>query len=162
MRPRIRIPRLLPIAFFAFITLSSIVDARAHCSPRASAQSEIESVLKMQQDAWNHGDIESFLKGYWRSPNLTFSGSDGTLRGWNAVLQRYKTAYPDRAAMGQLTFSDLEYHELGSHAYLVLGKWHLDRAGGAIGGVFTLVFQHFPVGWRIIHDHTSLVPAKNQ
>jgi beta-aspartyl-peptidase (threonine type) len=42
-----------------------------------------------------------------------------------------------------------------------LGHWHLTRLKGDIGGVFSLVWQRFPEGWRIIHDHTSAVePAK--
>jgi beta-aspartyl-peptidase (threonine type) len=42
---------------------------------------------------------------------------------------------------------------------LVLGHWHLKREKDEIGGVFTLVFQRFPEGWRIIHDHTSASPT---
>ena len=80
-------------------------------------------------------------------------------RGWDGVLARYKKNYPDRAAMGQLDFSGLEFHFLGKDAALVLGHWHLTRVQGDIGGVFSLVWQRFPEGWRIIHDHTSEVPS---
>jgi TonB family protein len=38
-----------------------------------------------------------------------------------------------------------------------LGKWHLKREKGDVGGVFTLLWQRFPEGWKIIHDHTSTV-----
>jgi L-asparaginase / beta-aspartyl-peptidase len=64
--------------------------------------------------------------------------------------------------MGQLTFSGLEFRQLGPKAYLVLGQWRLARVSGNVGGVFTLIFLHLPEGWRIIHDHTSLVPAKTE
>lgn len=117
----------------------------------------INAVLKAQQTAWNRGDVDAFLKGYWESPELTFSGSNGVSRGYDGVLARYKKNYPDRAAMGELNFSDLEFRFLGSDAALVLGKWHLKREIGDIGGVFTLVWQKFPQGWKIIHDHTSAV-----
>jgi len=118
----------------------------------------INAVLKAQQAAWNRGDVDAFLVGYWQSPELTFSGSNGVSRGWDGVLARYKKNYPDRAAMGELNFSDLEFRFLGSDAALVLGKWHLKReTAGDIGGVFTLVWQKFPDGWKIIHDHTSVV-----
>ena len=30
---------------------------------------------------------------------------------------------------------------------------------GDIGGVFSLVWQRFPEGWRIVHDHTSAVES---
>jgi|SRR5919108_6152459 beta-aspartyl-peptidase (threonine type) len=117
----------------------------------------INAVLKAQQAAWNRGDVDAFLKGYWESPELTFSGSNGVSRGWDGVLARYKKNYPDRAAMGELNFSDLEFRFLGPDAALVLGKWHLKREMGDIGGVFSLVWQKFPEGWKIIHDHTSTV-----
>ncbi|HEX7696271.1 MAG TPA: nuclear transport factor 2 family protein [Candidatus Acidoferrum sp.] len=120
----------------------------------------INDVLSAQQAAWNRGDVDAFLVGYWRSPELTFSGSSGVSRGWDGVLARYKKSYPNHAAMGQLEFSDLEFRFLGPDAALVLGQWHLKRESGDIGGVFTLVWQKFPDGWKIIHDHTSAVGAK--
>lgn len=118
----------------------------------------IRKVLQDQQADWNRGDVDAFLTGYWHSPELTFSGSGGVSRGWDGVLARYKKNYPDRAAMGQLDFSELEFRFLGQGAALVLGRWHLQREGGDIGGVFSLVWQRFPDGWKIIHDHTSAVP----
>jgi len=121
----------------------------------------INAVLKAQQTAWNRGDVDAFLVGYWQSSELTFSGSNGISRGWDGVLSRYKKNYPDRATMGELNFSDLEFRFLGSDAALVLGKWHLKREMGDIGGVFSLVWQKFPEGWKIIHDHTSTVSFPN-
>jgi len=119
----------------------------------------ISAVLNAQQTAWNRGDVDAFLVGYWHSPDLTFSGSSGVARGWDGVLARYKKNYPDRAAMGQLDFSDLEFRFLGPDAALVLGRWHLKRETDDLGGVFTLVWQRLPEGWKIIHDHTSAVAA---
>ena len=119
----------------------------------------IAGVLTAQQSAWNRGDVDVFLQGYWRSPELTFSGTGGIARGWDTVLARYKEHYPDRSAMGKLEFSGLEFRFLSPDAALVLGHWHLERQKGDVGGVFSLVFERFPEGWRIIHDHTSEVPA---
>jgi beta-aspartyl-peptidase (threonine type) len=117
----------------------------------------ITAVLTVQQAAWNHADVNKFLEGYWRSADLTFSGTGGIARGWEAVLTRYKKNYPDQESMGHLEFSGLEFRFLGPDAALVLGHWHLARAKGDVGGVFSLVWQRFPEGWRIIHDHTSAV-----
>jgi ketosteroid isomerase-like protein len=124
---------------------------------READKAAIMAVLNAQQAAWNRGDVDAFLVGYWHSPELTFSGSNGVSRGWDGVMARYKKNYPDRAAMGQLDFSELEYRFLGSGAALVLGHWHLKRDKGDIGGVFSLVWQRFPEGWKIVHDHTSAV-----
>jgi len=122
---------------------------------RTDTASEIRIVLQSQQGAWNRGDIPTFLEGYWKSPELTFSGSGGIVRGYDGVLDRYLKSYPNRQAMGELQFSGLEIRMEGPDAALVLGKWHLKRSNGDVGGVFTLVFERFTVGWRIIHDHTS-------
>jgi ketosteroid isomerase-like protein len=150
---------------FFFLTSQGLGLAPAQTSGERVADREaIDVVLRAQQSAWNRADVDAFLEGYWYSPELTFSGSSGVARGWDAVLARYKKNYPDRAAMGQLSFSDFEFRFLGPDAALVLGKWHLQREKDELGGVFTLVWQRFPEGWKIIHDHTSAVvsPKKNQ
>ena len=145
-------------SFFCLFFIAAQRPATAQPSVERVADREaIAAVLRAQQSAWNRGDVDAFLEGYWHSPELTFSGSNGVARGWDAVLARYKKSYPDRAAMGQLTFSDLEFRFLGPDAALVLGKWHLQREKDELGGVFTLVWQRFPEGWKIIHDHTSAV-----
>jgi len=120
----------------------------------------INELLSAQQAAWNRGDVDAFLVGYWRSPELTFSGGNGVSRGVIRVAFLVSRQHAIPAAMGQLDFSDLEFRFLGQDAALVLGQWHLKREGGDIGGVFTLVWQKFPDGWKIIHDHTSAVGAK--
>ena len=125
---------------------------------RKADREAISAVLNSQQAAWNRGDVDAFLVGYWRSPELTFSGSNGVARGWEGVLARYKKSYPDKGAMGQLDFSELEFRFLGPDAALVLGRWHLKREKEEdVGGVFTLVWERFPDGWKIVHDHTSTV-----
>lgn len=124
------------------------------------AQPAIVALLKTQQQDWNNGDIRAFMAGYWNSPELTFAGSKGFTRGWEPVLERYEKTYVDRAAMGKLDFSELEVRPLGPHAALVLGHWHLERQIGDVGGIFTLVLQKFPEGWRIVHDHTTESPPE--
>ena len=128
--------------------------AKTQVSP-GDPSNEIRAVLTEQQAAWNRGDIPAFLQGYWNSPELTFAGSDGIVRGYDGLMERYRKTYPDKARMGELEFSGLEIRSLGVDSALVLGYWHLKRTVGDAGGVFSLVFHRFPVGWRIIHDHTS-------
>lgn len=157
---KVSLPLVFCFLLVALVLCPPAVRAQTSSAQQSSAKAQIESLLKTQQNDWNRGDVEAFLQGYWHSPDVTFSGSSGVARGWDGLMQRYKKAYPDRASMGQLTFSSLEFRELGPKAYLVLGQWHLARSSGDIGGVFTLVFQEFPEGWKIIHDHTSAVSAK--
>ena len=116
---------------------------------------EIRALLDAQSAAWNRGDIDGYMAGYWKSEKTTFAGASGVSRGWQTLRDRYHHKYPDRATMGILVFSNLEVTELASDAALVLGHWQLERASGPVGGVFSLVLRKFPEGWRIIHDHTS-------
>ena len=127
-------------------------------APSASDSEAISAVLNAQVAAWNRGDVDAFLEGYWRSPEVSFGGANGFTKGWDGVRDHYKKRYADRAAMGTLDFSGLEFRFLGRDAALVLGHWHLQREQGDIAGVFSLVWQRFPEGWRIVHDHTSQVP----
>lgn len=127
-------------------------------SPAANPASKaIRQVLNDQQSAWNRGDIDAFMQGYNNSPDTTFIGTT-TMRGYSAVLARYKKTYATRAAMGTLNFSDLYIQLLDQNYAVATGKFHLARtasAGGDASGFFTLIFQHKPQGWRIILDHTT-------
>lgn len=118
----------------------------------------LERILAEQSDAWNRGDIATFMEAYWKSPDLTFSSGGATTRGWEATRDRYLKKYPDRATMGTLEFSQLEVRLLGDEAALMLGRWHLQREE-PVGGNFSLVWQKIDGLWVIVHDHTSVSPA---
>lgn len=150
-------PRRQPrVALALFSLMLAVAASRLAAQSDSSADARaIRDVLTTQQSAWNRGDIPTFLQGYWNSPDLTFAGSDGFVRGYDGLLQRYQKSYPNPEAMGQLDFSGLELRSLGPDSAMVLGHWHLRRPIGDAGGVFTLILRRFPTGWRIIHDHTS-------
>ncbi|HKO05594.1 MAG TPA: nuclear transport factor 2 family protein [Candidatus Acidoferrales bacterium] len=139
------------------LSRDSSAQAARRAAPHAAA--DIRSLLDAQAAAWNRGDVDGFMAGYWNSDQTAFAGSQGILHGWQALLDRYRKTYPDRKAMGTLEFSALEITLLCPDAALVLGKWHLEREAGPVGGVFNLVLRNFPGGWRIIADHTSVVPG---
>jgi ketosteroid isomerase-like protein len=127
-------------------------------------QSEaMEAVCRLQEAAWNRGDIEAFMsEGYVDSPSMTFfSGGDWT-RGYRQVLDRYSRKYKgDGNEMGKLTFSDLETMPLDTNAGIVRGRWQLDfKNRESLAGLFTLVMRRTSIGWRIVHDHTSLATPR--
>ncbi len=115
---------------------------------------EIRKVMDAQVAAWNAGDIDGFMRGYWNSPELVFVSTNVT-RGWQPTIERYKKSYDSRAKMGTLTFSDLEIEVLSKDAAKVLGSWSLAREKDNPNGKFTLIFRKFKDGWKIVHDHTS-------
>ena len=119
----------------------------------------VQAVLSAQAAAWNRGDIEGFMAGYWRSEETIFVSGDSLTRGWQTVLDRYKKNYDTREKMGTLVYSDLEITPIGTNAAIALGRWHLQRAKDEPHGRFTLIFRRTKQGWRIVHDHTSSAPA---
>ncbi len=115
----------------------------------------IRKVLNTQEAAWNQGNIESFMKGYWVSDSLMFIGKSGITYGFQKTLDNYKKGYPDTAAMGKLSFNLLEFKPLSPVYYFVVGKWHLQRSIGNLEGHFTLLFKKINGQWFIIADHSS-------
>jgi beta-aspartyl-peptidase (threonine type) len=135
--------------------LVSSTAGQATNAAQGQIETAIRQVLKTQSDAWNQGNIDAFMRHYWKSESLTFSSSGNTTRGWQATRDGYKQRYPTPKKMGRLTFNHLEVFALGSDAAYVLGTWHLERAD-PIGGIFSLVLRRFDGQWLIVHDHTSM------
>jgi len=130
------------------------------CSiPLLLAQSEdVRAVLAQSQQAWNRGDLAAFASYYDDSPETTYVGRDVVRGGVQAILARYRKAYPTREAMGTLTFSNIAVRMLAPDLSLVTGEFHLERtaaSGGNAAGHYTLILRKTPSGWKIIHDHTS-------
>ena len=131
------------------------------CYPAAAqdnAKAQVEQTLVDQASAWNRGDVEGFMEGYAKIPTLRFASDATITHGWQETLDRYKKRYPDRAAMGTLTFTDLDTTILAPDAALVFGRWSLKRDQGAPNGLFTLLLRKTDAGWRIVADHTSAAP----
>jgi uncharacterized protein (TIGR02246 family) len=129
------------------------------CAPLLFAQGdEIRTMLNRSQAAWNRGDLVTFAADYEDSPETTFIGKSITHGGQKAVLERYQRNYPNRDAMGTLTYSEIEVRVLGPNLVLANGKFELKRTaagGGDASGRFTLVIRKSAAGWKIIHDHSS-------
>ena len=142
--------KYLVLSFAAILVFSFSLTAQGTRQEQA-----IRKVMHDQAAAWNRGDLEGFMQGYWRSEKLTFiSGTDVT-RGWQKTLDNYKKGYNTKEKMGVLTFSDLEFTILSKDAAVVLGSWALKREKDNPRGKFTLTFRKFKEGWRIVMDHTS-------
>lgn len=127
------------------------------CSNYLFAQNDssaIRDVMNKQIEAWNNGDIDTFMQTYWKSDSLLFVSAPPTY-GWQTTLERYKKYYPDTAAMGKLSFNLIKLNQLSPEYYFVIGEWHLKRSVGNVGGYFTLLFKKINDNWVIVVDHTS-------
>ena len=113
------------------------------------------SVLQAQEKAWNAYDIDTFMEGYWKSPNLVFCGSGGPVYGWNATKKRYKQAYDNQEKMGKLQFTILNVHALTNNVMQLIGRFQLSRKPKNTSGYFTLLWKRIDGEWKIVSDHTS-------
>lgn len=118
-------------------------------------EKEIRDLLARQTEAWNGGNIDAFMKGYWESDSLLFIGKSGVTHGYQNTLANYKKGYSDTAKMGKLFFDLLEVRKLSAEYYWVVGKWFLKRSVGDIGGHYTLLFRKIKGRWAIVADHSS-------
>lgn len=118
----------------------------------------VKSILFRQQNDWNKGDIDAFMNGYWESDKLKFVGATGITYGYTATLKNYHKRYPDRAAMGQLTFGIKSVEKLSRKVIMLVGTWNLARTSGPIGGYFTLMWKKIKGKWVVVSDHTSARP----
>lgn len=119
-------------------------------------ENAILNVLETQEAAWNRGNLDEFMIGYWPSDSLLFIGKSGLTFGWQNTLSNYKKGYPDRAAMGKLHFDILKMKAAGRRNCFVVGKWSLARPEkGDISGHFSLLFEKIGGRWVIVADHSS-------
>ena len=141
--------------------MTSLLVGACSCSqPAKSGDVEVEvavrEVLAAQVEAWNQGDLERFMQGYWNSPELTFFSGGRRISGWEETLQRYRTRYQTEGQeMRHLEFPEIRVDVLSTDSAVVRGRFHLQQSAGNAEGRFTLLFRKFPQGWKIIHDHTS-------
>jgi ketosteroid isomerase-like protein len=141
----------LLIAPFAFPSLAATEEPVADPETRA-----VVKVLSDQEAAWNKGDLKGFMGGYWNSPELTFYSGRDKRKGWKETYERYQERYQKEGReMGKLAFSELLIERLSDTKMLVRGRWKLKLSDDTIDGLFSLIVEKKPEGWRIVHDHTS-------
>ena len=133
----------------------------ALCGQMAAAdEAAIRASFDQQAETWNRGDLTQFATAYKNSPDILFVGSKIS-RGYAGMLERYRTAFPTREAMGTLTFSEVEVQPLDERFATATGKFHLARTaagGGDASGSYMLVYEKTPQGWKIVRDVTISAP----
>ena len=123
----------------------------------ADTVKDVRAVLTAQVDAWNRGDLDGFMAGYWKSPDLVFFSNGTETRGWQATLDRYRMRYQaEGRQMGTLDFPALDIVPLGPEAAIARGRWRLKMPDGKeSSGMTSVILRKLPEGWRIVHDHSS-------
>lgn len=117
-----------------------------------TAKTAILKVMKDQEIAWNNGDLEGFMQGYWKSDSLKFYGSNGLTKGWQNTLDNYKGGYPTKAETGTLNFVINDISRIENDNFWVMGEYHLKREVGDANGVFIIIFKRINNEWKIVAD----------
>lgn len=149
-----------PLSFRVILLATLITFVFSSCRmvkhvPDADVESEIKAVMAMQEKAWSDGDVHQFMEGYWKSEDLSFVGRSGINKGWTTTLNNYIKGYPDKDAMGKLTFDILEMNRISADAYHMIGRYTLVRKSDKPTGLFTLIWKNIDGKWLIVSDHTS-------
>ena len=121
-------------------------------------RSQSDLILKLLEDqrqAWNRGDLNEYMQGYNQSDSLLFVGKSGPQYGCNNTLKNYKKSYPNKSAMGYLSFDIKEIKMIAADHAFVLGAWHLKRENDEPKGYFTLLVKKIKGQWKVIADHSS-------
>ena len=142
-------PKLLITVFIMLISC---------CALKAqiiSDEQQVRDVLTAQIVAWNGGDISAFMQGYAKTDSIMFIGSKGVTYGWDSTLAHYKKNYPNKAAMGVLSFDVIKVKRLSPDYFFIVGKFTLIRDRDTPTGHFDLLFQKINGSWVIVSDHTS-------
>src|SRR3954467_11544641 len=100
----------MPRRASAALVLCAVPAAAQPPTPTAPAdEAAVRKVLADQVVAWNKGDLDGFMAGYWNDERMTYISGSKSVRGWKALRDRYRTAYQGEGKeMGRLAFADLD------------------------------------------------------
>jgi len=140
-------------AILFFIFTIQLVFAQKH--QQLPDVQKIKHLLSNQVIAWNNGNIEEYMSGYWKNDSLIFIGKKGITKGWQQTLDNYKKSYPDKSAMGVLQFDIISVELFSKTIAHVTGKWNIKSEKGNLSGCFTLVMKKINAAWVIVSDHSS-------
>jgi len=146
-----RRPILLLLVLQIVFLILAIPDLRA----QSRAERSVRLILDQQTAAWNRGDLEGFMHGYWESDSLMYIGKSGVTYGYASTLASYRRNYGDTARMGKLRFDLIQVRRLSPRYFHIVGKWSLKRSAGDVGGHYTLLFKKIRGEWVIVSDHSS-------
>lgn len=134
---------------------ASCTNSRTAVSDPKADEEAIMNVFNAEQIGWNNGNLDEFMEGFWNSDSLQFMSARGINHGWQQTLDGYRKRYPDREAMGTLSYKILQMTRLAPNVYVVMGEYHLVRSIGNLDGTFTSIFKKINGKWVAIYDHSS-------
>ncbi|MCH5600170.1 Cif family virulence factor [Niabella ginsengisoli] len=93
------------LIIFSFLITISVIGFG-----QSKTEAAIHSILQKQTDAWNKGDINTFMQTYWKNDSLVFVGKNGVTYGWQNTLDNYKKIILTRPQWGNCDLILLKYN----------------------------------------------------
>lgn len=143
---------------------------------------DVNKVLDAQLAGWNNGNIDQFMEGYIKDSSVRFITNKKVKKSWREITDSYKKGYPNKDAMGKLSFhrDEIRWVDEFKGIAQVIGRWeviqkHRDtvphsqkldnqttqgshnqniRTQDTLSGRFSLIFVGTKDGPKILIDHT--------
>ena len=113
-------------------------------------------MLDASADAWNRGDLDSFVGDYTDDTTTTFVSGGHVQYGFDWIRDNYAPSFEPGARRDSLRFEHVAARALGNDHALATARFVLFRGDSVTAsGPFTLVLKRSSSDWKIIHDHTS-------
>ena len=115
----------------------------------------IRAVISAEQIAWNNGDIDAFMGGFWKSDSLQFISARGLSLGWEATRENYIKGFPERSSMGTVSYEILSLTPLAPNIFILTSRYEITQEVGKREGIFTAIFKKVNGKWLAVHYHAS-------
>lgn len=121
----------------------------------ASPQTDILTVVRRMEDAWNRGDFRGYMAGF-KNPDVIFISGGKFQQGWRGTLDHYVRDYGGSAERrGQLHFYNMKVDVLAPDAAMLIGQYRLVRGPRVTEGVNTRLLRKIHGQWLITMNHVS-------
>ncbi len=136
----------------AAVSLTAAMPSQA--GPVEDRAAILQMIAQMER-SWNRGDFKGYMAGF-KNPDVVFVSGGKFQDGWQGTLDHYVRDYgASPATRGTLHFYDMKVDMLSNDAAMLVGRYHLDRAGRSTEGVNTRLFRKVDGRWRITLNHVS-------
>ena len=136
-----------------------------HGQAPSTQRQEVQNFVKAYADAANRGDVSAYMEMYSRRPDLIEVNDGEITRGWDALRDEANRMMGLEGSY-KISVGSIDVITLSpSRAIAVfpfVATIATQQGPAQLRGATTIVVEKVSQGWKIIHDHTSSMPAKQE
>lgn len=122
---------------------------------QTSEVNEIIQLMRVEEQAWNSGDIEAYVNLYAPEDSARMIYSTGAVYGKENILAFYKKYWP-KEKMGKLTLTHDSIEKISDTYYFVSGYFNVSYPSGKeIKGRFSGLVKKINGKWYLYTDHSG-------